>query len=66
MRLSIKLSPQFFENFEKMVGKNIVFKKLVKIFEVLKTEKHVKEPCQVYMCTKFYVNIIKNGRVLVF
>ena len=24
-----------------------------------KTEMYVKEPCQVYMCTKFYVDILK-------
>ena len=49
----------------KIIIKNIVFKNMVKILEFSKTEIYVKEPCKVYMSTKFQVHILKNDRVLV-
>ena len=39
---------------------------LRKIFEFSKKEIYVKEPYQVYRCTKFQVDILENGRVLAF
>ena len=35
-------------------------------FEFSKNGKYVKEPYQVYMCTKFHVDILENDRGLVF
>ena len=37
-----------------------------KFFEVSKTGIYLKEPCQVYKCSKFQEDILKNARVLVF
>ena len=37
-----------------------------KYFEFSKYGIYVKEPCQVYMRTKYYVDILKNDPVFVF
>ena len=39
---------------------------MVKISNFQKIRTCVKEPCQVYTCTKFQVDILKNVRVLAF
>ena len=44
----------------------MLFSKKGKLFEFSKNGIYVKEPCQVYTCTKFQVDILKNARVLVF
>ena len=37
-----------------------------KFLRIIKKVQYVKEPFQVYMCTKYQVDILKNDRVLVF
>ena len=47
--------------------KLLLSKNCLKVFGIYKKNGiHVKEPCQVYMCTKFHVDVMKNDRVLVF
>ena len=60
---------QNFENFgnlEKNNQQKILISKNKIFLEFGKTDISVKETCQVYMCTKFHVDILKNDRVLAF
>ena len=69
MNVSIKLLSENFtkiENFDKQSTKNMICKKMGKCFEFSKNGIYVEKPCQVYMCTPFQVDIVKNDRVLVF
>ena len=72
MNASIKLQSRIFK-FSKMLKilknylKKYYVKKIVKILEFSKKNGiYVKDPCQVYTCTKFQVDILKNARVLAF
>ena len=68
MHVASKLLSQIFEylkilKIEKIINKIYYFKKMRKISEFSKNGIHVKEPCQVYRCTKCQVDILKNARV---
>ena len=55
-----------FGNFGKIINQKDFPKIMRKIFEFSKKGRNLKEPYQVYKCTTFHVDILKNGRVLVF
>ena len=66
MNVSIKLLSRILKTL-KIINKKYYFQKKLGFFSNFqRTGVHVKEHCQVYMCTKFHVDILKNGRVLVF
>ena len=66
MNISIKLLSRNWKILKNNQQKTLSSNNFGEYFRTFKKRMYVKEPCQVYTCTKFQVDNLKNARVLAF